>query len=64
MWSAVESAVEQLGFELREVMVGCETGVLLNDELSDALKVRSNGTAKSNLRRNKFLQKKSYMKMF
>lgn len=54
--SAVQSAVDQLGFELRHVMVGCETGVLLNDQLSDALDVRSNGIAKSHLRRNKFLQ--------
>ena len=37
-------------------MVGCETGVLLGDQLSEALGVRGNGTAKSGLRRNKFLQ--------
>jgi len=36
--------------------VGCETGVLLGDELSSALGVRGNGTAKSTLRRNKFFQ--------
>jgi len=39
-----------------DVIVSCETGVLLGDELSEALGVRTNGTAQSPLRRNKFLQ--------
>jgi len=42
--------------DVRDVMVGCETGVLLGDLLSDGLGVRGNGIAKSSLRRNKFLQ--------
>ena len=41
---------------LRAVLVGCETGVLLGDELSEALGVPTNGTANSPLRRNKWLQ--------
>eukprot|EP00908_Phaeocystis_cordata_P022322 Transcript_4743.p1 GENE.Transcript_4743~~Transcript_4743.p1 ORF type:complete len:207 (-),score=102.38 Transcript_4743:961-1581(-) len=40
-------------------MVGCETGVLLGDELSSALALRGNGTARSSLRRNKFLQQEA-----
>ena len=50
------AAVRALDFDVREVMVGCETGVLLNDELAEALGCRGNGTAKSSLRRNKWLQ--------
>ena len=50
------AAVRGLGLDVRECMVGCETGVLLNDQLAEALGVRGNGTAKSNLRRNKYLQ--------
>ena len=50
------AAVRALDLDVREVMVGCETGVLLNDMLAEALRCRGNGTAKSPLRRNKFLQ--------
>ena len=53
---ATVAAVRALGMDIREVMVGCETGVILADELSDAMGVRSNGTLKSGLRRNKFRQ--------
>ena len=48
--------LKALDIDLREVMVGCETGVLLGDALSEGLGLRGNGTAKSSLRRNKFLQ--------
>jgi len=44
------------GDRLAGVLVGCETGVTLGDDLSEALGVRTNGTAKSALRRNKWLQ--------
>lgn len=44
------------GDRLVGLLVGCETGVTLGDELSEALGVRGNGTAKSALRRNKWLQ--------
>ena len=47
-------ALEDL--DVSDVMVGCETGVLLGDMLSEGLGVRTNGTAKSGLRRNKFYQ--------
>lgn len=50
------AAVRALEVDVREVMVGCETGVLLNDQLAEALGCRGNGTGKSSLRRNKFLQ--------
>lgn len=36
--------------------MGCETGVLLGDILSEGLRVRTNGSAASDLRRNKWLQ--------
>jgi hypothetical protein len=49
-------AVRALELDVCECFVGCETGVLLNDQLADALGCRGNGTAKSSLRRNKFLQ--------
>ena len=45
-----------LDVEVREVMVGCETGVLLGDLLSETLSLRGNGTARSRERRNKFYQ--------
>ena len=45
-----------LDVEVREVMVGCETGVLLGDLLSETLGLRGNGTARSRERRNKFYQ--------
>ena len=50
------AAVAELGLDVREVMVGCETGVLLCDDLAEAMGCRGNGTAKSSLRRNKYLQ--------
>ena len=53
---ATVAAVGALGFDVREVMVGCETGVVFTDELAQALGCRGNGTAKSALRRNKWLQ--------
>ena len=36
-------------------MAGAETGVALADELSEHLQLRSNGTAQSEARRNKYL---------
>ena len=45
-----------LDVEVREVMVGCETGVLLGDLLSEMLGLHGNGTARSRERRNKFYQ--------
>jgi hypothetical protein len=41
---------------IRDVMVGCETGVLCTDRLAAALGARGNGDAQSTLRRNKFAQ--------
>ncbi len=56
----IASTIEQVNaleeLDVCEVMVGCETGVLLGDLLSEGLGVRGNGTAKSSLRRNKFFQ--------
>jgi hypothetical protein len=49
-------AIRALPLNVCDVMVGCETGVLLGDELSQGLGVRSNGTLASDLRRNKWLQ--------
>ena len=54
--AGVLSLAAELGVEVSNVMVGCETGVLLGDELSEALNCRTNGTAKSALRRDKWLQ--------
>ena len=48
--ASVREIVAELGLVLIEVMVGCETGVLLTDELSHALGYRGNGVAKSELR--------------
>lgn len=53
---ATVNAIRALGLEVSECMVGCETGVLLTDQLTAALGCRGNGTAKSSLRRNKYLQ--------
>lgn len=50
------AALRALELDIRECMVGCETGVLLNDQIAEALGCRGNGTAKSSLRRNKYLQ--------
>jgi hypothetical protein len=41
---------------------GCETGVLLADALSEALSLRSNGTALSDARRNKYLMNEQVRK--
>jgi len=49
-------AIRALDYTLRDVIVGCETGVLLADILSEALGCRTNGTQLSNLRRDKFEQ--------
>ena len=49
-------AIRALGHALSNVLVGCETGVLLADQLASALGVRGNGTERSELRRNKFHQ--------
>ena len=43
--------VRALGLEVRSVMVGCETGVNLNDELCDALGLVGNSIAHTALRR-------------
>ena len=53
---ATIAALRALELDIVDVIVGCETGVLLGDQLSEGLGVRTNGTAKSHLRRNKFLQ--------
>lgn len=57
---AIATTVAELralpGVFIKDVIVGCETGVLLGDELSHALGVRGNSIDKSSLRRNKFLQ--------
>jgi biotin carboxylase len=47
---------------LDALMVGCETGVLLGDELAEALELRGNGTELSALRRNKWLQTEAVRK--
>mmetsp|Transcript_12727 Transcript_12727/g.19116 ORF Transcript_12727/g.19116 Transcript_12727/m.19116 type:complete len:383 (+) Transcript_12727:1-1149(+) len=50
------AALRSVGTPVRDVIVGCETGVLLADLLAEKLGVRGNGTSKSNLRRNKWFQ--------
>ena len=52
---AILSALRDVA-QIRDVMVGCETGVLLGDELSFAANRRGNGVERSELRRNKWLQ--------
>jgi glycosyltransferase involved in cell wall biosynthesis len=47
------SSLRALGVE--EVLAGCETGVNLADALSEKMDLRSNGTLRSQARRNKFL---------
>ena len=54
--SGTIAQLRALSLDVREVLVGCETGVLLGDALSEGLDKRTNGTAKSSLRRNKYLQ--------
>ena len=49
----LQSLVEQLG-TVEAVFAGAETGVELADLLSETLKVRTNGTALSEARRNKY----------
>jgi len=49
-------AVRKLSPMVRDVLCGSEPGVELADELSLALGLRTNGTAQSETRRNKFLQ--------
>lgn len=53
------SAIHALGLNVRAVLVGCETGVLLGDMLSEAMGVATNGTAHSGVRRNKFKQQEA-----
>ena len=50
--NATAAAVRKLPVRVLDVIVGCETGVLLGDELSEALGVRTNGTAQSSVRPN------------
>jgi len=60
---ATASAVRSIaGDRLKGVIVGCETGVLLGDELAEALQLRGNGTKLSPLRRNKWLQTEAVRK--
>jgi len=54
--AATVASVRATGYELAASFVGCETGVLFSDILTDALGLRGNATAHSELRRNKFLQ--------
>ena len=61
--ATVEAILSLEHLDVREVMVGCETGVLLGDELSHAMGLRGNGVAKSSLRRNKFLQTEAVRSM-
>ena len=53
---ATAAAVRALNVHVLDVIVGCETGVLVGDELSEALGLRTNGTLHSAVRRNKFQQ--------
>jgi len=52
---ATLAALQQLG-QIRDVLVGCETGVLCADVLAAALGVRGNGSELSTVRRNKWHQ--------
>ena len=54
--AATTAALRDVGLPVRDVIVGCETGVLLADLLAEELGVRGNGSEKSALRRNKWLQ--------
>mmetsp|Transcript_46665 Transcript_46665/g.107091 ORF Transcript_46665/g.107091 Transcript_46665/m.107091 type:complete len:565 (-) Transcript_46665:651-2345(-) len=60
--AATAAAVRAINVQVIDVIVGCETGVLLGDELSEALGVRTNGTKMSGLRRNKFQQTEAVRK--
>jgi len=50
------SAIRKLGGPIKDVLVGCETGVRCCDLLAAALGCRGNGVALSELRRNKYEQ--------
>lgn len=50
------AAIRALGIPLAACIVGCETGVTLGDLLSEALRLPTNGTLKTGLRRNKYAQ--------
>ena len=50
------AAIRAVGIPLVGCIVGCETGVSLGDYLSEALKLPTNGTLKTGLRRNKYAQ--------
>ena len=47
--------LRDLPFHLYAIIAGAETGVELSDQLSSALRLRSNGTRLSLHRRNKWL---------
>jgi len=49
-------ALSKLPYAVRDVIVGCETGVCCADALAAALGVRGNSIEKSVARRNKFMQ--------
>jgi len=53
---ATVQKVRATGLNVVSVMVGCETGVNLNDELSHALQMEGNSIAHTSLRRDKYLQ--------
>ena len=46
--------INDLTLNVRAVFAGAETGVELADQLSEAMNLRTNGTAHSEERRNKF----------
>jgi GTP cyclohydrolase III len=46
--------INDLPLNVRAVFAGAETGVELADQLSEAMNLRTNGTAHSEERRNKF----------
>lgn len=55
-FDAAAAALVKLGLPIKELMVGCESGVLCADQLAHKLGVRNNGIALSGCRRNKFAQ--------
>ena len=52
---ALVESIRKLGFDVPAVLAGAETGVELADELTEIMGLRSNGTALSEARRNKFV---------
>mmetsp|Transcript_8819 Transcript_8819/g.19233 ORF Transcript_8819/g.19233 Transcript_8819/m.19233 type:complete len:434 (-) Transcript_8819:508-1809(-) len=51
----IASVENLLGLEVVQVLAGAETGVELADQLSEAMGLRTNGTALSEARRNKYV---------